>query len=82
MNLNIATTEDIRSLHERFDQLDSLLRGKVNPPTGGWVRSKDAKRILQCSDSSLKNYRDQGLLISKKVGGIYLYNLDSFVRKS
>ena len=43
------------------------------PKESTYLKSKDVKKMLKCSDSTLQYYRQSGKLPFNKVGGIYYY---------
>jgi len=42
-----------------------------------YLKSKEVKRLLRISDSTLQSYRESGKLEAKKVGGVYYYSRTS-----
>jgi hypothetical protein len=57
MELNIPTKADFEKLACKLDQILSLLEEEENQSVNDWVKSKEAKTLLKCSDSTLKNCR-------------------------
>lgn len=62
-------------VNELMNQLKPLINGAKTPPA--YLKSKDVKKILGCSDSTLQHYRNTGKLEFKKVGGSFFYTNDS-----
>lgn len=73
MELNIPSTADFKKLEAKVDKIITMIGSDVKPHLEGWMKSAEAKRILKCSDSTLKNYRDSNLIEWKKVGGTYYH---------
>ena len=76
MELTIPTKADFEKLAGKIDKILALLASE-DIPSGGteWVKSREAKTLLKCSDSTLKNYRDKNLVEYRKFGGTFYYNL-------
>lgn len=73
MQIDFATKEDLQSLETKLTQIIDLLSGVKPEEPKEWLKSSDVRRILKCSDSTLKNYRDAGKLPFSKVQGTYFY---------
>lgn len=71
----IINKEDLQKVENRLDEICSLLKEHLKPLTQGWMKSAEAKRVLKCSDATLKNYRDKGLVPWKQVGSTYYYKI-------
>ena len=79
---DIATKEDIENLFQRF-KVEILAElenrwNKNNCHKVMWLRSKEVKETLKISDSTLQRMRIKGLIIFKKIGGVYLYDISQF----
>ncbi len=73
MNINIVTKEEFQALSNKIEKvLDLLVKNK---PTieSEWLKSSEVKRILKCSDASLKNYRDNEVFPCTRIGGTFYY---------
>lgn len=73
MQLDIVTKND---LEEFKTDLLSELRQLISPPAFeqvGYLKSREVKKLLKISDSTLQSYRDTGKIAATKVGGIYFY---------
>ena len=79
MEFNIPSTTDFKQLEAKIDKILTIIDSEVKPSPGEWMKSAEAKKILMCSDSSLKNYRDKGHVEWTKVGGTYLHKLDQLL---
>lgn len=69
----IVTKEDLEKVENKLDEICSLLKEHLTPPMKGWMKSAEAKQHLKCSDATLKNHRDRGLVRWQQVGGTYYY---------
>jgi len=73
MTIDFATREDILELKAMMQEILTLLKSKESA-NDEWVTAKGIKEMLQCSDSTLSNYRTLGLLPFTKHGGKYFYS--------
>lgn len=73
MKLDLATKEDIQVLEEKLDRVINLFTAERTSVKEEWMKSSEVKAMLKCSDASLKNYRDTGILPSSKIRGTYYY---------
>lgn len=76
MHVEIVTKDDLRDLEDKLNRIIELISGAKRDEPKDWLRSLDVKRILKCSDATLKNYRDSGKLPYSKVEGTYYYPAD------
>lgn len=74
MELNIPSMADFKKLVEKVDEILTIMNSKVKPSSGEWMKSAEVKQVLNCSDSTLKNYRDKNVVKWKKVGGTFYYS--------
>lgn len=74
MTFDLVTKSELHELkqmlYEILERLPKCLTGNVKE----FLTAKEVKEILQCSDSTLGNYRNSGILSAKKVGGRYYYS--------
>jgi hypothetical protein len=56
-----------------------MIGSDVKPSSHEWMKSADAKKVLKCSDSTLKNYRDRNILEWKKIGGTYFHKAEQLL---
>ena len=71
--IEFMTKEDFNLLVEILSRIEAQ-RATVNPvEQKEWYKSAEVKTILDCSDATLKNYRDAGKLPYSKFGGTYYY---------
>ena len=59
-----------------IEEISKLFGEKIKTEETDYLKSKQVKQILKCSDSTLQYYRDSGKLPFIKVGGIYYYTRD------
>jgi hypothetical protein len=72
MEINLVTKEDLlRVKQEILEQIKHLLDGQSGHPE--YLKSKDVKRILGCSDSKLESLRKSGRLKFTKLQGTLYY---------
>lgn len=77
MNLNIATTDDLQQLKtEIITEITKLLSSRNSYQPITTLKSKDVRRILNCSDSKLDVLRNTGMLPFKKLCGVHYYKLE------
>lgn len=71
--ISILTKEDLLDFKkELFKELLELLNGnKINQEE--WLRSSEVQKLLKISAGTLQNYRINGTLPFKKVGGTLYY---------
>ena len=77
MIVELLTKEDFKALDEKMDKILEVLSSKKNSEAGEWLKSAEVKAILNCSDATLKNYRDSGSLPYSKIEGTYYYSVKS-----
>jgi len=73
MNINLVTQEEFQVLNSKVEKVLELLENNKPTVESEWLKSSEVKKVLKCSDASLKNYRDTGILPSSKIGGTYYY---------
>lgn len=72
--IEILTKADL--LHFKQDLIEEIKRLLQEKPKNQeieYLKSKEVKRILKCSDSTLQYYRQSGKLTFKKIGGSFYY---------
>jgi Helix-turn-helix domain len=72
--VELLTKEDFKALDEKMDRILEALSAKEKSEPGEWLKSAEVKAILNCSDATLKNYRDAGSLPYSKIEGTYYYS--------
>jgi DNA polymerase III delta subunit len=75
MNVEELISKEFEKLKkELFSEIKLLLTAE--PPKAEvtkWIKGRDAKKQLNCSDSTLQRLRITGELQHKKIGGSYYY---------
>ena len=72
MNIELLSREDLLALKsEIIAEMSKLL--KLEPERAGWFKSKQVRKMLNCSASTLQNLRINGTLPYTKVGGTIYY---------
>jgi len=70
---NLVTKSDLtRFRQEITNDLERIVKDNVSN-SKAWLRTKEACEFLSVASSTLQNYRQQGLLTPKKVGGTLYY---------
>lgn len=77
MQLEIITKDDLKGLELKMDEILSLIKPNKHDSKNGWYRSREVRQMLKISDGTLKNYRDNGTMPFRKIGGTYYYSSDS-----
>lgn len=73
MNVNIVTQEEFQVLNNKMEKVLELLQNSKPTTESEWLKSSEVKKILKCSDTSLKNYRDNGIIPHTQIGGTFYY---------
>lgn len=75
--LQLITSEDLEQFKtELFERLQELQSSK---PQSKWLRSKDVRKMLGISDSTLQTLRINGTIPSYKLGSSWYYKYDEIV---
>jgi hypothetical protein len=77
--MELATKSDIEQWKNEIVQLLKNITNNT-PQTKKWVKSKEAKELLQCSPGTLQNLRQNGTLEFSKVGGTLYYSMESILK--
>jgi hypothetical protein len=79
--IEILTKADLLNFkHDLIEEIKSLLQEKSKSQDTDYLKSKEVKRILKCSDSTLQYYRQSGKLSFKKIGGTFYYTKEAINR--
>lgn len=76
---DIPTIDDLKRLLETFKSeiveeiISKMKSGTISNKTK-WLRSKDVRQMLNISDGSLRNMRNEGIFKCQKIRGMYFYN--------
>lgn len=76
VTLSLLTKEDLQDFKkELLQDITSLFENK-SPAQKQWLRTSEVKKLLNVSAGTLQNYRINGTLSYKKLGGSLYYSLD------
>ncbi|MCY0976944.1 helix-turn-helix domain-containing protein [Chryseobacterium wangxinyae] len=76
VTLSLLTKEDLQEFKkELLQEITSLLENK-GPIQKQWLRTSEVKKLLNVSSGTLQNYRVNGTLSYKKLGGSLYYSHD------
>lgn len=74
MSVEIITKEDLKLFRiQLLDELKQFIRQPQPQAPKEWLRSHEVKKLLNISSGTLHNFRSNGALPSKKVGGTIFY---------
>ena len=72
----LTRTDLLQFKKELIEEISRLFSERSKAMETDYLKSKQVKRILKCSDSTLQYYRDSGKLPYKKVGSTYYYTTE------
>lgn len=76
MQVELITRQDLENFKKELLEAFATFTGKQsNTPAKEWLRSKEAKQLLNVSNGTLQNLRIKGLLHPTKIEGVYYYKL-------
>ncbi|MCT4588329.1 MAG: helix-turn-helix domain-containing protein [Carboxylicivirga sp.] len=71
----LLTTSDLVDFRRALlSDIDKLLKERIKPTPKTWLKSSEAKALLQVSNGTLQNMRNNGSLPFTKIGGVIYYN--------
>lgn len=70
---DLTRTDLLQFKKDLIEEITRLFTEKPETKETEYLKSKQVKRILKCSDSTLQYYRDSGKMPFKKIGGTYYY---------
>ncbi len=74
MTLDLVTKNELLELKQLLYEILERLPKCLTVNKKEFFTAKEVKEILQCSDGTLSNYRNAGILSAKKVGGRFYYS--------
>lgn len=78
MQIEILTKADLLQFkQDLIEEIKNLVTNKSKQENMTYLKSKDVKRLLSCSDSTLQYFRQSGKISAQKVGGTYYYSRES-----
>ena len=75
MEIDLVTKGDLEAF--KIDLLNEL-KVMMYPKPKKWLTSKDVRKILSCSSSTLQNLRINGEISAIKLGGRLYYDYSQF----
>ena len=85
MKIDIVTKEDLMILKEELIyEINKLVEAKT-VMQNKWLKSRDVRKILNCSPGTLQNLRINNILPYTKIGGAiyYLYDdIENLLKKN
>jgi len=76
MKIDIVTNEDLMILQEELiKEINKLVEAKT-VVQNKWLKSKEVRKILNCSPGTLQNLRIKNILPYTKIGGAIYYLYD------
>jgi hypothetical protein len=74
---DLITTDDLNLFRKSLiDDIERLLQATIKPAPKTWLKSNEAKELLEVSNGTLQNLRNNGTLPFTKIGGVIYYNRD------
>lgn len=74
---DLITTDDLNQFRKSLiDDIEKLLKESIKPTPKTWLKSNEAKALLEVSNGTLQNMRNNGTLPFTKIGGVIYYNRD------
>ena len=80
MNIDIITKSDIEELRQRLINDLKETIGSNNIKMTDWIRSAEVQDLLNCSSSTLQNFRTNNILPYTKLGGTLYYDRSEIER--
>ena len=85
MKIDIVTNEDLMILQEELiNEINKLVEAKT-VMQNKWLKSREVRKILNCSPGTLQNLRIKNILPYTKIGGAiyYLYDdIENLLKKN
>ncbi|WP_430825504.1 helix-turn-helix domain-containing protein [Carboxylicivirga sp. N1Y90] len=73
----LLTTEDLSEFKKvLLKDIEKLIKETVKPTPKTWLKSNEVKELLEVSNGTLQNLRNNGALPFTKIGGVIYYNRD------
>ena len=73
----LLTTNDLVEFRKSLlGDIEKLLKETVKPTPKTWLKSNEVKKLLEVSNGTLQNLRNNGSLPYTKIGGVIYYNHD------
>lgn len=72
----LTRTDLLQFKKDLIEEISKLFKEKPDTEMPEYLKSKQVRQILKCSDSTLQYYRDSGKLPYRKIGSTYYYTKD------
>jgi len=76
MNVELVTKEDLKELENNLLNAIKLINKPGQGEVKKWLKSVEARKLLNISPGTLQNLRINGTLRYTKIGGIMYYKLE------
>ncbi|HSZ85769.1 MAG TPA: helix-turn-helix domain-containing protein [Puia sp.] len=74
MEVEFITKKDLEEFRERMMMdIGKLLSAMISPPQKQWLKSREVRKMLGISETTLTKLRAENHLRVAKIGGIYFY---------
>jgi hypothetical protein len=74
MEIDLLTKKDLSILETKLDKVLTIISNESDIQTSDWIRTSKVKHILNISDSTLKRYRDTGVIPYTLIGSTFFYS--------
>lgn len=74
MTIDVVSRNEFLELRQMLHEVLERLPKCLTESKKEFLKAKEVKEILKCSDSTLSNYRNSNTLAAKKVGGRFYYS--------
>lgn len=75
MATTIITSDDLYEFKiELLDEIKQLLQNQTNQTTKRWIRSHEVRELLDISNGTLQNLRDNGTIPYTRIGRALYYD--------
>ena len=72
--VEVVTMEEFLEVKHMLQEILRRLPESPKSNKKEYLTAKEVKEVLQCSDSTLSNYRKSGMLSANRVGGRFYYS--------
>ena len=74
MEIEFVTKKDLEELREQLIQdISKMLGSMIAPAQKQWLKSREVRKMLEISETTLTKLRVENHLRVSKIGGIYFY---------
>lgn len=79
--MEIASLKDLLQIKDEIIKAIQSIEHSSPEPQLKWVKSKKAREILGCSNGTLLNYRQKGIIKASRLDKTWYYNIDSIIER-